>query len=88
MKLLIASGYNPFQIGSGPSNGLYYLSKSLAANGCENSSFSRLKTGELDNRIIVHYYHDALKYTPLVNHEILFYLSIKQINQICNDYKH
>lgn len=67
MKLLIASGYNPFQIGSGPGNGLYYLSKSLAANGCEVHLFfpKTKETGELDNRIIVHYYHDALKYTPL-----------------------
>lgn len=86
MKVLFASGYNPFQAGSGPGNGLFHLSQALAAIGCEVHILTQKTkdTGSLGSRVILHYYQDPLKKTPFSKSWIPFSLiSTKQIGQLC-----
>jgi glycosyltransferase involved in cell wall biosynthesis len=89
LRVLFASGYNPFQAGSGPGNGLYYLSQALAEIGC-NVHILTLKSEQtlpLDDRVSIHYYDNPLGKSKLGNSWIPFSLfSVRQIKDLCRKY--
>jgi glycosyltransferase involved in cell wall biosynthesis len=88
MKVLFASGYSPFEPGSGPGNGLFHLSQALVSLGCDvhilvpQSNF----TANLGN-VRVHYYTNPVEGKTLSRSWTLFSLfSVYQINHLCKKY--
>jgi glycosyltransferase involved in cell wall biosynthesis len=84
LNVLFVSGYNPFIAGSGPGNGLYYLSQALADLGCDVHilTLSANETGNL-GKVKIHYYNPPAN--SLKDSWVPFSIfSIKQIRELCN----
>jgi glycosyltransferase involved in cell wall biosynthesis len=89
LKVLFASGYNPFHSGSGPGGCLHYLSKALAAIGCEVHILTpRIDAqGDLGSQVSIHYYKNPLEKYPIGNSFIPFSVfSVSQIKHFCSKY--
>jgi len=89
MKVLFASGYNPFHAGSGPGGCLHNLSKALTDAGIEVHILTpKIDTkGDLGKKISIHYYKNPIEGKPLSQSFITFSMfSIPQIKQICTQH--
>jgi glycosyltransferase involved in cell wall biosynthesis len=89
LKVLFASGYNPFQSGSGPGGCLYNLSRALVELGCEVHILTpQIATkGYVGRGVTVHYYVNPLRNHFVRNSWVSFsFFSIKQIKQICRNF--
>lgn len=88
-KVLFVSAYNPFEAGSGPGNGLFYLSQAIARLGCEVHILTPQSNtiGELDG-VQIHFYTNPLRGKPFGNSWLFFsILCQKQISTLCEEYK-
>lgn len=89
MKVLIVSGYSPFEIGSGPGGCLYHLSKALATIGCEVHILAPKYTIERDlgRGVTLHYYNNPIKNNLFGKSWLSFsFFSIPQIRHLCSSY--
>jgi len=88
LRILFLSVYNPLDIGSGPSTGLYYLSQELVKLGCEVHILTiKTKThGEIDHRVNIHY-ENHLQHVPLGRWLTISNICISKIKKLIKDYR-
>lgn len=86
LKILVISAYNPFQLGSGPASGLYYLSRALAEIGCEVHILTPKteKEAEIDNNVFIHYFEKPFGINFLGKSWLSFgAFSVKKVKELC-----